>query len=413
VSPSEHHTADRETSGFRPAGSGSFREDFSRAQIIAIASAILLVALTGIGLGLSIPLLSLEMERMGQPAWLIGLNTAIAGIASLMIIPFVPRLAARYGVGRLIATAICLTALSFLGFRAVFSFWAWFPIRFVFSAGIGTLFVLSEYWIATTAPAARRGLVIGIYSTVLALGFAVGPALLSLTLDVNPWAPYLAGTAVYALAALPLFLARRYLPTLSGAPSHGIATYMWAVPLATATGFAFGAIEAGFFAFLPLYGLAIGLATAQAAFLVSIAALGNVLSQVPIGLLADRMAKPRLILILASIGICGTAVLPLAGATGTFALSALLFVWGGITGGLYTVGLAHLASRYQDSELAGANAAFVMLYNVGLTLGPATIGLGMDLWRPHGFAVAIALFFAAVIAAAMIAPSLARPKAEA
>lgn len=373
--------------------------DFAPEQIVAISAAILLVALTGIGLSLSIPLLSLDMERMGISSGLIGLNTAIAGVASLAAIPFVPRLAARYGVGRVIACAILTTALSFLAFRVFFSFWLWFPIRFVFSAGLGTLFVLSEYWIASTAPAARRGVVIGLYSTVLALGFAAGPALLALALTRGEWAPYILGCGLYALAALPLVLARAYLPPLSGRPAHGILTYMWAVPLATLTGFAFGAIEAGAFAFIPLYGLALGMPAATAALLVSTMSLGNVISQLPIGLLADRMDKPRLILLLALAGLTGSALIPLASQAGHMPFMVLLFIWGGITGGLYTVGLAHLASRYSEAELAGANAAFVMLYNTGLTVGPAAIGLAMDLWKPHGFAVAVALFYVTVIMA--------------
>jgi MFS family permease len=373
--------------------------DFTREQIIAIAAAILLVALTGIGLSLSIPLLSLDMERMGISSGLIGMNTAIAGIASLSAIPFVPRLAARYGVGRLIACAILTTALSFLAFRVFFTFWLWFPIRFVFSMGLGTLFVLSEYWIASTAPAARRGVVIGLYSTVLAVGFALGPALLALALKQGEWAPYILGSVLYALAALPLVLARDYLPPLSGSPAHGILTYMWAVPLATVTGFAFGAIEAGAFAFVPLYGLALAMPASQAALLVSTMSLGNVISQIPIGLLADRMNKPRLLLLLALAGLTGAALIPLASQAGHTPFMLLLFIWGGITGGLYTVGLAHLASRYSEAELAGANAAFVMLYNTGLTVGPAAIGFAMDLWKPHGFAVAAAMFYVTMILA--------------
>lgn len=373
--------------------------DFTREQIVAIASAILLVALTGVGLSLSIPLLSLDMERMGVTSGLIGLNTAMAGLASLITIPFVPRLAARFGVGRLIGAAILATALSFLAFKVFFRPILWFPIRFVFSAGLGALFVLSEYWIASAAPAARRGVVIGLYTTVLALGFALGPALLALALNFGEWAPYLLGTAIYATAAIPLALARRYLPPLSGRPSRSILVYMSAVPLSTMTGFAFGATEAGAFAFIPLYGLALGLPATQAALLVSMMSLGNVISQIPVGALADRMDKPRLILLLAVAGVTCALLIPLAGLAGHLPFTLLLLIWGGSTGGLYTVGLAHLASRYSEAELAGANAAFVMLYNTGLTLGPATIGLAMDLWKPHGFAVATAMFYVAVILA--------------
>ncbi|MGL4727387.1 MAG: MFS transporter, partial [Bosea sp. (in: a-proteobacteria)] len=89
----------------------------SRAALEGIIAAIALVTLVGVGLALSIPLLSLEMERMGASGGQIGINTAVAGFASILTLPFAPRLAARMGVGPLIGLCIAITAISFLGFK--------------------------------------------------------------------------------------------------------------------------------------------------------------------------------------------------------------------------------------------------------------------------------------------------------
>ena len=56
--------------------------------------------------------------------------------------------------------------------------------------------------------------------------------------------------------------------------------------------------------------------------------------------------------------------------------------------------LAHLGGRFTGADLGSANAAFVILYNVGLALGPPVVGGGMDLFPPHGFAWSLAAFFA-------------------
>jgi MFS family permease len=374
-----------------------------RAVIPGIAAAILLVALVGVGLSLTVPLLSLEMERMGVSSTLIGLNTAVAGLASMLVVPFVPRLAARLGVGRVLALAIALVVLSLLAFRLLFDFRAWFAVRFVFSAALGALFVLSEYWIASLAPPARRGLVMGLYATVLALGFAIGPAVLG-AVGTSGWPPYIAGALLLSLAALPLVLARRHLPALHDAPGRRLSAYVLALPVASVAGLSFGAIETGGFALLPLYGLRVSFGPESAALLVSVMALGNVLLQVPLGLLADRMDKGVLLALIALGGALGALLLPaLAGPNLPF--HALLLIWGGIAGGLYTVGLAYLASRFEGPDLAGANAAFVVLYNAGLTVGPPVVGAGMDVLPPHGFAYAIALFFGLVLAAALVRPA--------
>jgi MFS family permease len=366
-----------------------------QARNLGIAAAILIIALVGVGLSLTIPLLSLEMERMGVSGTMIGVNTAVAGIASIIAVPFVPRVAARIGMGRMLGLAIATVIVTLVLFKASFNFWLWFPIRFVFSVALGALFVLSEYWISALAPPERRGMVMGIYATVLALGFAAGPAILA-GVGTSGWPPYLAGAALLALASGPLLLARGLLPTLDHAPPRRFSVYVLALPVATLAGMAFGAVETGGFAILPVYGLRIGFDAESAAFLVSIVALGNVLMQLPLGLLADRMNKGLLLVIIAVLGCLGAALLPAVAGTGQ-AFQALLFVWGGVVGGLYTVGLAHLASRFEGPDLAGANAAFVVFYNIGLTLGPPIVGAAMDYNNPHGFAYALSAFFVFIL----------------
>lgn len=378
-----------------------------RERLGAMAAAIACVAVVGTGLGLSIPLLSLEMERMGASSVVIGLNTAVAGLAAILTVPFVPRLAASVGVVRLLILAIALGGLCLTAFKVFPDIVLWFPLRFVFSTTMGVLFVLSEYWINDAAPNERRGLVMGVYATVLAIGFAIGPTLLTI-LGTEGYAPYLAGSALFFVALTPLILARSLSPSLGHAKGAGMMTYLRLAPLAVLAAALYGAVEAGAFAILPLYGLRIGLDAQVSAALVSAVALGNVLFQIPVGLLADRIDR-RLVLLGASLaGALGAALIPAVSGSLPL-LSALLFVWGGIAGTLYTVGLAHLGATLRGPDLAGANAAFVMLYNAGLMLGPPLIGGGMDLFAPQGFALALALLFAAYLVPVLRSLARGRP----
>src|SRR5690606_20832046 len=120
------------------------------------------------------------------------------------------------------------------------------------------------------------------------------------------------------------------------------------------------------------------------------------LLQIPLGMLSDRVDRRMLLLLCAAIGCIGMLVLPAI--SGNWPLSAaILFVWGGVVAGLYTIGLAHLGSRLAGRDLASANAAFVFCYGMGMLLGPQAIGIGMDSLRPHGFAWSLAAFFALYI----------------
>jgi MFS family permease len=377
------------------------QHDADREAFASLALAIGLIALVGIGLSLSLPLLSVEMQRMGMSNSAIGINVAIAAVASIITVPFVPGLAARIGLSRVIALALALTMVSLILFPLFYDARAWFFFRLMLSIGLSTLFVLSEYWIAASAPPDRRGIVMGVYATILALGFAAGPAVLALVGTVG-LKPFLAAFALFGAAGVPLWLSRHRLPPLESAPQHSIGHYLFAVPLASAAGLASGAIELGGISLLPVFGLQRGLSAESAALLVSCVALGNVVSQIPLGLLSDRMSKAKLLGAIAGAGLLATLAMPTAATLGPTALYALLFVWGGIAGGLYTVGLAHLAANYTGSDLAGGNAAFIVLFGLGPLAGPPLIGAAMDLSGTHGFSNGMALFFVLVLAVALL-----------
>jgi predicted MFS family arabinose efflux permease len=87
------------------------------------------------------------------------------------------------------------------------------------------------------------------------------------------------------------------------------------------------------------------------------------------------------------------AMMPLLASSMTLLIASLI-AWGGVVAGLYTVGLTHLGARLSGTDLASANAAFIMMYSVGMLVGPTMIGAGMQVWDPHGLTVVAASFTA-------------------
>lgn len=367
----------------------------ARQFILSITAAIACIVAVGIGLSLSIPLISFALDAKGASRTVIGLNSAMGGVATLVCAPFISGWARRFGVRPVLLWAVALGIVSFLGFLVIEPLWAWFPLRFVFGVALTVLFVLSEYWINAVAPEERRGLVLSIYVTALSLGFAAGPQILTMVGTSGP-APYLVGSALFAISMLPVLIARGVAPSIEEEPSRGFAAFLWAAPAATLAALVFGAAETGAFALLPLYGIATGLDVAAATTLVSFVSLGNLVFQVPLGLVADRIDRRVVLLFCASVGAIGMATMAFVPMSRT-ALLILLFVWGGIVAGLYTVGLAHLGGRFRGADLAQANAAFVVMYSAGLIVGPPLAGFGMDLWPPTGLPATLAALFAAYV----------------
>jgi MFS family permease len=377
------------------------RDVLTSGRVGALVAMIASAAAVGAGLSLGLPLLALVLEGRGVGGVWIGLNTATAGIASVAITPFVTRLAIRFGALPLLVTALITTAVSFLGFYFASSLWMWFPLRLVFHGAINVAFVVSEFWIASLAPHDRRGLVMGIYATVLSLGFAVGPLILGLVGSAGVL-PFLAGSAVILIATLPTLFARHAVPPLEHGGGHGsILGFVRAVPLATLAALVFGAVESGAMAILPIYGLRLGFSEAEAALLVTAAALGNVALQIPIGIAADRTNRIGVLIGCAVVGLVGALLIPVVAHDFTLLL-AVLFVWAGTLAGLYTVGLTHLGARYAGADLASVNATFVMMYAVGMMVGPPAIGAGLDAVPPHGAAHVMAAIFALYLAVAAV-----------
>lgn len=378
------------------APSPSDHEYPSEMRWLAIGAAIASISVVGIAIGLGVPLLSVILELRGFSASAIGANTAIAGIASILAAPCATPLATRFGIVRVMLAMIAIGGFAFIGFYFAPAFWMWFPLRAVLHFAITVLFILSEFWISTSAPPHRRGLVLGLYATVLSMGFAFGPWLFSQVGSAG-FLPFGIAFCLVMLAAIPVTAAWRESPNMGGTSSHapsGFLRYIWMVPMATAAVLVFGAVETGGFALFPVYGARLGYSEGDAALLLTAVGLGNVLLQIPLGLLSDRMRDRRHLLIACAIvGLAGALLLPhLAGNWN--ASAAVLFVWGGVVAGLYTIGLAHLGSRLSGRDLASANAAFILCYGIGMLVGPQAIGIGMDVAGPNGFAWTLAIFFA-------------------
>ncbi len=378
---------------------------------LAITAAIASISVVGIAIGLGIPLLSVILESRGHSASMIGLNTAIAGIASIGAAPLAIPMAVRFGVVPTMLAMILTGALAFVGFYFAPSFWMWFPLRVALHLALTVLFILSEFWISISAPPHRRGFVLGLYATVLSLGFALGPWLFS-RIGSQGLLPFGITFAITMIAAIPVFAAWRQSPAIkrSDDESRSFAGYIWLVPTATAAVLVFGAVETGGFALFPVYGARMGFSESDAALLLSMIGLGNVVMQVPLGMISDRIRDRRYLLLgCALTGLAGMLALPYL--TGNwYVLAVLLFFWGGVVAALYTIGLAHLGSRLSGHELASANAAFVFCYGLGMVLGPQAIGIGMDIFGDRGFGWSLALFFAAYVALAAWRLAASRPR---
>ncbi len=341
------------------------------------------------------PLLALALEEMGAAGSTIGLLSTVGSVATLGITPLIPRLLRVFGTLPLLVGSTFVAIACTLAFNGWPEIWIWFPLRFVNSAALLLLFVVSEIWVNQFAEDHNRGRVLGIYVACFSGGAAIGPGMLYVV-GTTGWLPYMAAAGLMAVAAVPLAFVRGVVPVFDERPSRAFRSFLVAAPLAGYAALAYGAVETSLLGLLPIYAVRTGSSPEAAALLLSFFGLGNVVLQFPVGWLSDRLDRRRLLLACAVVGACGALAVPsLISQPGLLELALVL--WGGVVAGMYTVGLAVIAERFTGADLAAANSAFIFLYGLGMLVGPPAAGLAMDIWDPHGLMSAIALLFGAYV----------------
>ena len=354
-------------------------------------AAIATIVAVGVAVSILPPLLSLNLSDRGVSERTIGFLVASIALSAMVATPVAPKLAHRFGTALSIAVltpiAAALVPLAWI----IHDLRILFPLVFIYGAAITGCFVLSEYWINAVTPERRRGLVMGIYATLLALGFATGPAIISLV-GYDSIRPFIIGSVLLAFAGLPALLANRHTPRVRSGENPKFASFIFAVPLATFGVFCFAMGESSGFAFLPLWGKNLGYPDHLLPMLASAMTLGNVVFQIPLGILADKIDRRLILLFCGLVGTVGMVV-GWAVSSSPALLMLTLFIWGGGTAGLYTVGLAHLAGRYRGNALASANAAFIFCYALGMLIGPGAVGESMTRQPVAGFPLVLGLAF--------------------
>jgi MFS family permease len=300
-------------------------------------------------------------------------------------------LAARFGARNVAITAALATALLILSYKVFDTLSAWFLIRLLQGMSIATLFVLSEAWIVGSAGERNRGKIVAIYSSVLSASFGAGPLLISF-IGIEGWTPFLLGSIVVALGALPFLLIRED-PASEPEETRpsGILSFARKAPMLLAAVGAFAVFDAATLSLFPVYGIQNGLGLATAANILTAMILGNVLLQFPIGWLCDRIA-PRLVM--AGCALVTALTLVLLPSLLHSDLKWPLLILMGTTGyGVYTVSLVSLGSRFRGIELINGSASFAVVWGFGALLGSVSGGLSMLASGLHGLPFSLAAVY--------------------
>jgi MFS family permease len=122
----------------------------------------------------------------------------------------------------------------------------------------------------------------------------------------------------------------------------------------------------------------------------ALAVIGSAIFPWPLGWLADRFDRRRVITVL-------TTALALLCVAGLYlaeisrpGLLAVVFLYGGLSMPIYSLSVAHANDRLEPDQMVAASSSLMLAYGLGAILGPLTVGQAMEHLGPPGYFIYLA-----------------------
>jgi len=324
------------------------------------------------------PVLAVRLQTSGASSTAIGLFAMLPFISVAALVPLVPWLFARVGVGQAYRAGLLLEFVACLGYLITDDYRIWCLLGLMAGMGAAAAWNATEALIAHNVPPSHRGRLTGLYQALLGAGMAMGPMLPGL-LSIGPVEANVmasGGLALGLLITLVPAVARLRAMHDDHEPMSLLSAWRFRPTLAWAAVVG-GVFEVGLGSITTAYGSQIGMDLGAATSIAGALGMGSFLFQYPTGWLADHLPARRLF----------------AMGAGVLALSAVAFVqaadhpaliwicaaaWGGIGGALYTLSMIRVAHDFADSSALAGTSAMIAGYTAGGALGPLVSGWVFD-----------------------------------
>lgn len=358
----------------------------------SLAGVIAAMAVVNLVYGITFPLLALVLDGQGVSKTLIGLNTMVQALAVIAIAPWAPGLLQRVPPSRLMQVVTLCLAVLFIVAGLYPNVWFWFPLRFMIGALTAMLWICSEALINELAEERWRGRLIGIYAAVGAAGFALGPLLLILT-GSDGMLPFYATSLLIFGAGIPLFLVEHARMARLEEKPTGLWVVFWLAPTIMLANVVYAAAAESLLTFFPLFGIGLGVSENLALGLLTVMGLGTMILVMPLSWLADHVDRMGMLAACVALTMVGLALMPWAIRDSVLA-GVYAFLFGGVEGMIYTLGVILVGERFKGALLAAATTLFTACWGAGTVIGPLLVGVGMDRFGSESMPLIILLLFA-------------------
>lgn len=330
-----------------------------------------------LGAGLQSTLLGVRATLEAFPTTSIGVVMSCYYVGFLLGTTVAPRLIKRVGHVRVFAASAAIAAAATLGHAVFVHPLPWGIMRFMSGACFAAIYVVAESWLNDRATQETRSRVLAIYMVVLYSGLGAAQFLLVAS---NPSTdiPFMLIAALICLAIVPLVLSADHAPSIETPLAIRFKELYRLSPLGVVAVATSGLMSSIVFSLGPVYAGLAGMENAAIATFMAGNILAGVITQYPIGALADHLERRAVIagVCIIVVALSGWLAMSLAVPRVVLLLAAALV--SGLVLSIYSLGVAHVNDRLEPAQMVAASSALLLMNGAAAVLGPILGGLLME-----------------------------------
>lgn len=365
-----------------------------------------IVAISGFSQGMLLPLIAIIFEQDGVSSSMNGFHATGLYLGILIASPLMEAPLRRFGYRPIILIGGFTVAISLALFPLWKSFWFWFLLRLAIGIGDHMLHFATQTWITSFSPKERLGRNISLYGLFFGLGFAAGPLMTGL-IKINTTLPFIISSAISLAAWLTVWLLKNERPEHDTDSTSFFGTmkrfrkvfkYAWVAFLPP---FGYGFLEASLNGNFPVYAMRSGIGVDAVALLLPAFAVGGILSQLPLGILSDKLGRRNVLIVVTLAGFISFTAAGLL-EDSTVGLLICFFLAGTVVGSTFSLGISYMADLLPKQLLPAGNLMCGIFFSFGSISGPFIGGLAIQWLKGISFFYVIStmllLIFIALVA---------------
>jgi MFS family permease len=353
------------------------RKSFSDVSIVF--SPLVSIGLVSIASTFFTSFVSIKLEMIGAPKWLIGWMGGAYYVGMLLGSHLPAKFVLRVGHIRAYAFFASIMAIAILSQYFWNIYVSWGITRFLIGYALGALYLVIESWLFNLASPEKKGAVIGMYTFILYLGSFIGQIQFRF-IDLYSPAAFIIPACIVAASLFPISATSTQYPKFDMHGTFNMFRIIKRAPVGAWNTLMSGLIISTSNVLLPVFLYRFGFAKEALGWLLAVPILGAICFQYPLGRVSDFVDRRKLMIGLHLVMVIAMVCIVLF-TDQMLWLGVALFVFGCMFYSIYPIAMAYTCDSFPKEQYFGVIQTLLILYGAGSIIGPILAAYCMQLFH--------------------------------